>query len=123
MNQNANLLNCAIFIKFTKQFYLSETKKIKSSSNVAHVISPPPLQTLTNSSSPQPKLFSKPLFANYILETATNTDVKVSVPFEAFKGDSSARMVALLKSDSTGLPTKPETINGNLVGMLYSIVF
>ena len=117
---NILIFNYASFFHDFTIYFLSETKRIKSSTNVAHVISPPPLQTTLNSTARQPKVFSKPNYAHYILETASHTDIKVSVPFEAFQNDRSARMVALLKSDPIGLPTKPETINGNLVGMYSS---
>ena len=59
--------------------------------------------------------------ATYTLESSSNADVVVTIPEEAFQQNSDARLVALLKSDTSLLPKKPANVPGDFSGKLHTV--
>ena len=60
--------------------------------------------------------------ATYTLESSSNADVVVTIPEEAFQGNSDARLVALLKSDTSLLPQQPTNVPGDFSGKLHTML-
>ena len=49
------------------------------------------------------------------LTSPTHKNMKISIPKSAFQGEDNARVVALVNSDSSGLPSKPRSIDGGVL--------
>ena len=95
---------------------MAETKVIKSAKSSTTVIVP------EFSSSRRKRNVLNNRNATYILESSSNADVVVTIPEEAFQGNSDARLVALLKSDTTLLPQQPANVPGVFSGKLQTML-
>ena len=91
---------------------MSETKNIKSATSSTTVIAP------NFSSARRKRNTVQNRKATYTLESSSNADVVVTIPEEAFQQNSDARLVALLKSDTSLLPKQPANVPGEISGLL-----
>ena len=108
------ICNCITYL-FLNDFYCkTESKVIKSATSSTTVIAP------NFSSARRKRSTQQNRTATYTLESSSSADVVVTIPEEAFQGNSDARLVALLKSDTTLLPKQPANVSGEISG-LFSI--
>ena len=106
------ICNCITNLILNDFYCKTESKVIKSATSSTTVIAP------NFSSARRKRNTQQNRTATYTLESSSNADVVVTIPEEAFQGNSDALLVALLKSDTTLLPKQPANVPGDFSGKL-----
>ena len=115
-NHISNLFNLTCLFLTYFNFITTESKVIKSAKSSTTVIAPNFSSTRRKRNVPNNRK------ATYTLESSSNADVVVTIPEEAFQGNLDARLVALLKSDTTMLPQQPANVPGDFSGKLQTML-